>query len=185
MQPWHATTVLAVRHAGKVALGADGQVTLGDQVLKHQACKVRSLYNEQILAGFAGGVADAIALFERFEAKLKKHQGLLLRAAVDLARDWRCDKVLRRLQASLVVADSQNLLLVTGDGDLIEPDDCVLAVGSGAGYAKAAAQALCKYSSLSAEEIVCNALTITADICIYTNHRLVIKVLGSTESCPT
>ncbi len=169
--PVHGTTVLGVRHNGRVALGSDGQATMGDVVMKHKAQKVRSLYNGKILAGFAGATADAFTLFERFEEKLQQYGGNVTRAAVELAKDWRTDRFLRRLEALLAVAAADRLLLISGNGDVIEPDDDILAIGSGGPYALAAARALKAHGAeLSAREIVAEGLTIAADICIYTNR---------------
>ncbi len=173
----HGTTIIAVRHQGKVALGGDGQVTLGDTVMKHSAQKVRRMYNDKILAGFAGGTADAFALFSRFEEKLEKYNGNLARSAVELAKDWRTDKLLRRLEAMLIVADKENSFLISGTGDVVEPDDGITAIGSGGMYALAAAKALVAHSSLSARDIVEQALKIANDICIYTNANLTIEEL--------
>ena len=177
MQQFHGTTILGVRRDGKVALGGDGQVTLGNVVIKAGARKVRRLYHDRILAGFAGGTADAFTLFERFEAKLEKHQGNLLRSAVELAKDWRTDRMLRRLEAVLIVADAHNSLLVSGTGDVIEPEQDVLAIGSGGAYAQAAAQALLENTALDARAIVEKALTIAGSICIYTNTSLTVEEL--------
>jgi ATP-dependent HslUV protease subunit HslV len=178
MEPlFHGTTILSVRRGPSVALGGDGQVTLGQVVLKGGAKKVRRLYNDRILAGFAGGTADAFTLFERFEAKLEKHQGNLLRSAVELAKDWRTDRILRRLEAMLAVADREKSLVITGMGDVLEPELGILAIGSGGPYAQAAARALLENSTLPAREIVEKALSIAADICIYTNQQRTIEVL--------
>src|SRR4051812_29293487 len=177
MEQLHGTTILSVRRGASVALGGDGQVTLGNIVLKGGAKKVRRLYNERILAGFAGGTADAFTLFERFEAKLEKHQGNLLRSAVELAKDWRTDRVLRRLEAMLAVADREHSLIITGMGDVLEPEHGLVAIGSGGAYAQAAARALLEHSELSAREVVDKALAIAADLCIYTNHQRSIEVL--------
>jgi ATP-dependent HslUV protease subunit HslV len=174
---FHGTTILSVRRGASVALGGDGQVTLGQVVLKGGARKVRRLYNDRILAGFAGGTADAFTLFERFEAKLEKHQGNLLRSAVELAKDWRTDRVLRRLEAMLAVADREHSLVITGMGDVLEPELGILAIGSGGPYAQAAARALLENSTLGARDIVEKSLAIAADICIYTNHQRSIEVL--------
>ena len=173
----HATTVLGVRHQGKVALASDGQVTLGQTVVKHQARKVRRLYHDRVLAGFAGTAADGFALFSRFEAKLEEHRGNLERAAVELAKDWRTDRALRRLEAMMLVADGKAMYLLSGTGDLIEPDDGVMGIGSGGPFALAAARALAQHSTLDARGIVERAMAIAADICIYTNHRLVVEEL--------
>src|SRR5690242_16437832 len=173
----HATTVLAVRHQGKVVMASDGQVTLGQTVLKHQAKKVRRLYHDKVLAGFAGSAADSFALFSRFESKLDEHRGNLERAAVELARDWRTDRLLRRLEAMLVVMDGSRTFLLSGTGDLIEPDDGIIGIGSGGPYALAAARALTQHSSLDARAIVESAMQIAADICIYTNSLITIEEL--------
>lgn len=177
MQQFDGTTILSVRRDGVVAMGGDGQVTLGNIVIKASARKVRRLYHENILAGFAGGTADAFTLFERFEAKLEKHQGNLLRSAVELAKDWRTDRILRRLEAMLSVADRETSLILTGNGDVLEPEFGLLAIGSGSGYAQSAARALLENTTLDAEEIVKKSLSIAADLCIYTNHNQVIEVL--------
>lgn len=177
MEPLHGTTIVGVRRNGQVALGGDGQVTLGQIVVKGSARKVRTLYHGRILAGFAGATADAFTLFERFEAKLEKHQGHLLRAAVELSKDWRTDRVLRRLEAMLAVADREHLLILTGTGDVLEPDEPVVAIGSGGAYALAAAKALLRHSDLAARAIVEAALAVAGEICIYTNDRFVIEVL--------
>jgi ATP-dependent HslUV protease subunit HslV len=173
----HATTVLALRHNGRAVLASDGQVTLGTTVMKEQARKVRRLYHDRVLAGFAGSAADSFALFSRFEAKLEEYRGNLGRAAVELARDWRTDRYLRRLEAMLLVVDKQTMLLLSGTGDLIEPDDDVAAIGSGGPYALAAARALIRHSTLDARAIVEEAMGIAAGICIYTNTRLSIEEL--------
>lgn len=177
MQQFDGTTILSVRRDGIVAMGGDGQVTLGNIVIKASARKVRRLYHENILAGFAGGTADAFTLFERFEAKLEKHQGNLLRSAVELAKDWRTDRILRRLEAMLSVADRETSLILTGNGDVLEPEFGLLAIGSGSGYAQSAARALLENTPINAEEIVKKSLSIAADLCIYTNHNQVIEVL--------
>jgi ATP-dependent HslUV protease subunit HslV len=174
----HATTILAVRHQGRTVLAGDGQVTLGSTVVKHGARKIRRLYNDSILAGFAGSAADSFALFSRFEAKLEQYRGNLERSAVELARDWRTDRLLRRLEAMLIVADRKTTFLLSGTGDLIEPDDGIVAVGSGGPYAMAAARALVRHSTLDARRIVEEAMTIAADICIYTNANLTIEELN-------
>jgi len=175
-----ATTVLAVRKDGITALGGDGQVTLGDTVMKATAQKVRALKDGKILAGFAGAVADAFTLFEKLEEKLERYPGNLTRACVELAKDWRTDRYLRRLNALLVVADTQSLFLVSGEGDVIEPDDEIVAIGSGGSYALAAARALKAHSDLPAREIVEKAMAIAGDICIYTNQRITVLELKST-----
>jgi ATP-dependent HslUV protease subunit HslV len=177
MPPVHATTVLAVRHDGKLALASDGQVTLGQTVVKHEARKVRRLYHDRVLAGFAGSAADGFALFSRFESKLEEHRGNLERAAVELARDWRTDRLLRRLEALLLVADARVMYLLSGTGDLIEPDDGVIGIGSGGPFAMAAARALVRHSGLDARTIVEHAMAIAGDICVYTNHHVTIEVL--------
>jgi len=172
-----ATTILCVRRKGKVAIGSDGQVTLGDTVIKQGAKKIRRLYNEKILAGFAGSSADSFALFSRFEAKLEQFHGNLSRAAVELAKDWRIDRSLRQLEAVMIVADEKNTFLISGTGDLIEPDDGIVCIGSGGSYALAAARALDKYTDLSAREIVQEAMNIAGKICIYTNDHVSIDEL--------
>jgi ATP-dependent HslUV protease, peptidase subunit HslV len=174
-----STTVLAVRHQGRVVLGGDGQVTLGQTVLKHNAVKVRRLYQERVLAGFAGAGADAITLFERFEQKLQHVNGNLRRAAVELAKDWRTDRMLRRLEALMVVADKDALLIVSGTGDVIEPEDGIAAIGSGGNFAVAAARALVRHSTLGPRQIVEEAMRIAAAICVYTNEQLTIEELGA------
>jgi ATP-dependent HslUV protease subunit HslV len=177
MEQFHGTTILSARRDGKVALGGDGQVTLGNIVVKASARKVRRLFHDRILAGFAGGTADAFTLFERFEAKLDKHQGNLLRSAVELAKDWRTDRILRRLEAMLAVADRETSLIITGMGDVIEPESGLIAIGSGGPYAQAAARALLENTQLDAENIVRKALLIAADLCIYTNQQIVVETL--------
>ena len=172
-----ATTILCVRRKGKVAIGSDGQVTLGDTVIKHGAKKIRRLYNEKILAGFAGSSADSFALFSRFEAKLEQFHGNLSRAAVELAKDWRTDRSLRHLEAVMIVADNKSTFLISGTGDLIEPDDGIVGIGSGGAFALAAARALEKYTELSAREIVEEAMRIAGKICIYTNDNVSIEEL--------
>src|SRR3954449_4555721 len=172
----HGTTIVAVRRNGAVAMGGDGQVTLGNTVMKGNARKVRRLYNDKVLAGFAGGTADAFTLFERFEGKLEKY-GNLTRAAIDLAKDWRSDRYLRRLEALLLVGDTKNLFVISGNGDVIEPEHDLVAIGSGGPFAQAAARALADNTGLSAREIVEKGLNIAADICIYTNRNLVIEEL--------
>jgi ATP-dependent HslUV protease subunit HslV len=174
---FHGTTILSVRRNGVVAIGGDGQVTLGNIVVKGSARKVRKLHRDTVLAGFAGATADAFTLFERFEAKLEKHQGHLVRAAIELTRDWRTDRVLRRLEAMLAVADRQASLIITGNGDVLEPEYGIVAIGSGGAYAQAAARALLAHSELAAPEIVKRALEIAGDICIYTNQQHTIEVL--------
>jgi ATP-dependent HslUV protease subunit HslV len=173
----HATTILAVRHKERTVLAGDGQVTLGNTVVKQRARKIRRLYNNTILAGFAGSAADSFALFARFEAKLEQYRGNLERSAVELARDWRADRLLRRLEAMLIVADRTSTFLLSGTGDLIEPDDGIVAVGSGGPFAMAAARALSRHSSLDARQIAEEAMVIAADICIYTNPNLTVEEL--------
>jgi ATP-dependent HslUV protease subunit HslV len=177
MQSPHATTVLGVRHQGKVVFASDGQVTLGQTIVKHQARKVRRIYHDRVIAGFAGSAADGFSLFGRFESKLEEHRGNLERAAVELARDWRTDRVLRRLEAMMLVADARVMYLLSGTGDLIEPDDGVMGIGSGGPFAMAAARALVRSSQLDARAIVEQAMAIAADICIYTNTRIVLEEL--------
>jgi len=177
MEQYHGTTILSVRCGNRVALGGDGQVTLGNVVIKATARKVRTLYEGRILAGFAGGTADAFTLFERFEAKLEKHQGNLLRSAVELAKDWRTDRMLRRLEAMLAVADREHSLIITGNGDVLEPEQGIVAIGSGGAYAQAAARALLENTDLAPKEIVAKSLAIAGDICIYTNQSHVIEEL--------
>jgi ATP-dependent HslUV protease subunit HslV len=177
MEQFHGTTILSVRRGPAVALGGDGQVTLGQVVVKGGAKKVRRIYHDRILAGFAGGTADAFTLFERFEAKLEKHQGNLMRSAVELAKDWRTDRILRRLEAMLAVADREHSLIITGAGDVLEPEQGVIAIGSGGPFAQSAALALLQNTQLGAREIVDKALAIAADLCIYTNHQRTIEVI--------
>ncbi len=177
MEQYHGTTILSARRGAQVAMGGDGQVTLGNIVVKASARKVRRLYHDKILAGFAGGTADAFTLFERFEAKLEKHQGHLLRSAVELAKDWRTDRILRRLEAMLAVADRETSLIITGNGDVLEPEQGLLSIGSGGPYAQSAARALLDHTGLPPADIVKKALTIAADLCIYTNQNHVIEVL--------
>ena len=173
----HGTTILSVRRNNQVVIGGDGQVSMGDTMMKGNACKVRRLYEDQVIAGFAGGTADAFTLFERFEGKLQKHQGNLVRAAVELTKDWRTDRMLRRLEALLAVADRSTSLIITGSGDVIEPEQGIMAIGSGGAYAKAAALALLEETKLDARAIVERALGISADICIYTNCQFTIEEL--------
>jgi ATP-dependent HslUV protease subunit HslV len=177
MEQYHGTTILSVRRGNRVSMGGDGQVTLGNVVVKASARKVRRLYNGQILAGFAGGTADAFTLFERFEAKLEKHQGHLVKSAVELAKDWRTDRMLRRLEAMLTVADRESSLIITGNGDVLEPEKGLLAIGSGGSYAQAAALALLDNTELPPEDIVKQALVIAGDLCIYTNQNHIIETL--------
>ena len=178
MEQYRGTTILAARRNGKVVVGGDGQVSMGDTVMKGNARKVRRLFNERVLAGFAGGTADAFTLFERFEGKLEKHQGNLVRSAVELAKDWRTERSLRRLEALLVVADTTGLLVLSGNGDVIEPEHDLIAIGSGGPYAQAAARALMQNTELDAAAIVEQGLGIAADICVYTNSQLTIEELG-------
>ena len=178
MEQYHGTTILSVRRGNSVAMGGDGQVTLGNVVIKATARKVRRLYQGRILAGFAGGTADAFTLFERFESKLEKHQGNLMRSAVELAKDWRSDRALRRLEAMLAVADADNSLIITGNGDVLEPEQGIVAIGSGGAYAQSAARALLENSELSPEEIIRKSLEIAADLCIYTNRNFTLETLG-------
>ncbi|HNA82718.1 MAG TPA: ATP-dependent protease subunit HslV [Thiobacillaceae bacterium] len=177
MEQFHGTTILSVRRGASVAMGGDGQVTLGNIVIKAGARKVRRLYQDRILAGFAGGTADAFTLFERFEAKLEKHQGHLVRSAVELAKDWRTDRMLRRLEAMLAVADQTSTLIITGAGDVLEPEQGIAAIGSGGAYAQSAARALLEHTDLDPETIVREAIGIAADLCIYTNRNLTLETL--------
>src|SRR6188474_3420534 len=177
MEQLHGTTILSVRRGARVALGGDGQVTLGNVVLKGGARKVRRLYQDRILAGFAGGTADAFTLFERFEAKLEKHQGNLTRSAVELAKDWRTDRMLRRLEAMLAVADRDHSLIITGVGDVLEPELGIVAIGSGGSFAQSAARALLENTDLAPQDIVKKSLEIAGDLCIYTNQQHTIEVL--------
>lgn len=177
MEQFHGTTILSVRRGEDVAMGGDGQVTLGNIVIKAGARKVRRLYQDRILAGFAGGTADAFTLFERFEAKLEKHQGHLVRSAVELAKDWRTDRMLRRLEAMLAVADRTGTLIITGAGDVLEPELGIAAIGSGGAYAQSAARALLAHTNLDPESIVREAIGIAADVCIYTNRNLTLETL--------
>jgi ATP-dependent HslUV protease subunit HslV len=171
------TTILCVRHKGKVAIGGDGQVTLGDTVMKHDAQKIRRLHDGKVIVGFAGGTADSFALLERFEAMLKKYQGNILKSAIELAKDWRTDKALRRLESLLAVVDKNKSLLISGGGDVIEPDDGIIGIGAGGQFATAAARALVKHSNLSAREIVEEAVKIAAGICIFTNDKIYVDEL--------
>jgi len=177
MEQFKGTTILSVRRNGKVVIGGDGQVTMGNTVMKGNARKVRRLYHDKVIAGFAGGTADAFTLFERFEAKLEQHQGKLLKSAVELAKDWRTDRMLRKLEALLAVADKDISLIITGNGDVIEPEDSLMAIGSGGPFAQSAARALLDKSDISAREIVEHSLKIAGDICIYTNHNQTIEEL--------
>ncbi len=178
MEQYHGTTIISVCRGKAVAMGGDGQVTLGNLVIKSGARKVRRIYQEKILAGFAGGTADAFTLFERFEAKLDKHQGNLLRSAVELAKDWRSDRALRRLEAMLAVADREHSLIITGNGDVLEPEHGIIAIGSGGAYAQSAARALLENTALEPEAIVRKSLEIAGDLCIYTNGSLTIETLS-------
>ena len=177
METMRGTTIICVRHKGKVALGGDGQVTMGTTVVKHGARKIRRLYQEKVIAGFSGATADAFTLFEKFEGKLEQYHGNITRAAVELAKDWRTDRILRRLEALLIVADQEHTFLISGTGDVIEPDDEVTAIGSGGPYALAAARSLIRHSNLDARTIVEESMRITADICIYTNNQIMIEEL--------
>lgn len=177
MEQYRGTTILSVRRNGRVVVGGDGQVSMGNTVMKGNARKVRTLYHGKVLAGFAGGTADAFTLFERFEAKLEKHQGHLVRSAVELAKDWRTDRMLRRLEALLVVADKVSSLIITGNGDVIEPEDCLMAIGSGGPFAQSAARAMLDTTELDARSIVEKGLEIAASICVYTNHNLTLEEL--------
>lgn len=181
MEQFRGTTILLVRRGNLVVIGGDGQVSLGQTVMKGNARKVRRLFSDKVIAGFAGGTADAFTLFERFEGKLEKHSGNLVRSAVEMAKDWRTDRVLRRLEAMLVVADKQSSLLISGNGDVIEPEHNVAAIGSGGPYAQAAARALMENTELDARTIVERALTIAADICVYTNHHLTLEELEAAQ----
>lgn len=173
----HGTTILAVKRGEQVAIAGDGQITVGDVVLKHTATKVRTLYHGQIIVGFAGAVADALTLFERFENQLEKHGGQLRRAAVELTKEWRTDRILRRLEAWIIVADKEQMLILSGEGDVVEPDNNVVGIGSGGGYAQAAALALVRHSALSALEIARISMEIAADLCIYTNRNISVVTL--------
>ncbi len=177
MESYHGTTILSVRRGRQVALGGDGQVTLGSIIVKSSARKIRKLHRDQVLAGFAGATADAFTLFERFEAKLEKHQGHLIRSAIELTKDWRTDRVLRRLEAMLAVADRESSLIITGNGDVLEPEHGIVAIGSGGAYAQAAARALLGNTELGAEQIVKKSLEIAGEICIYTNQSHLIETL--------
>ncbi len=177
MENYHGTTIVSVRRGNIVAIGGDGQVTLGNVVVKATARKVRKLYHDQVLAGFAGATADAFTLFERFEAKLEKHQGHLVRAAVELTKDWRTDRVLRRLEAMLAVADKEASLIITGNGDVLEPEHGIISIGSGGSYAQAAARALLEYTDMAPPDIVKKSLEIAGELCIYTNQNHIIETL--------
>jgi ATP-dependent HslUV protease, peptidase subunit HslV len=182
METYHGTTIVSVRRGPLVALGGDGQVTLGNIVVKASARKVRKLHKEQVLAGFAGATADAFTLFERFEAKLDKHQGHLQRAAIELTKDWRTDRVLRRLEAMLAVADVNSSLIITGNGDVLEPEYGIVAIGSGGAYAQAAARALLDHTEMTPAQIVKRSLEIAGDLCIYTNHHHTVEELGASPA---
>lgn len=175
MDSMHGTTILGIKHKGKIAIGGDGQVTLGNTVMKSTARKIRRLYDDKVVVGFAGATADAFTLTEKFEEKLKQYKGNLLRSAVELAKEWRSDKILRHLEAMMIVGDKDNLLVLTGNGDVLEPDDGIVAIGSGGNYALAAAKALVKFSDLTAKEIASEALKIASGICIYTNDSIIVE----------
>lgn len=179
MTQMHGTTIVAVRRAGRVCLGGDGQVSMGATIVKHGARKIRRLYQDRVLAGFAGATADAFTLFECFERKLEQYNGNMTRSAVELAKDWRSDKILRRLEALLIVADSENLFIISGNGDVIEPDDDVTAIGSGGPYALAAARALARHTDMPAREIAQTCLQLAAEICVYTNTQITVDEIGS------
>ncbi len=185
MSEFHATTIVAVKRGGQVAVAGDGQVTVGDVVMKHRAVKVRRLFNERVVVGFAGTVADAFTLFDKFEQHLEKHQGNLLRAAVGLSKEWRTDKYLRHLEAMLIAADDQRLLLLSGDGEIIEPDEDITAIGSGGPFAHAAARALIENTDLPAAEVARKALEIAAQLCIYTNDHISVETLATAEAPPS
>lgn len=178
MEQYHGTTILCVRRNGQVALGGDGQVTLGNTVVKATARKIRRLYHDQVLAGFAGSTADAFTLFEKFEDQLEKHQGQLVRSAISMAKEWRTNRAMQRLEAMLIVTDRESSLIITGNGDVLDPEFGIAAIGSGGPYAQAAARALVEHSALNAQEIVKQSLTIAGDICIYTNHNHMIETLN-------
>ena len=185
MSAFHATTIVAVKRGGQVAIAGDGQVTVGDVVMKHRAVKVRRLFNERVLVGFAGTVADAFTLFDKFEQHLEKHQGNLLRAAVGLSKEWRTDKYLRHLEAMLIAADDERLLLLSGDGEIIEPDEDITAIGSGGPFAHAAARALMENTELPATEVARKALEIAARLCIYTNDHISVETLATKDASAT
>lgn len=178
MEQYHGTTIICVRRNNKVALGGDGQVTLGNTVVKATARKIRRLYGDKVLAGFAGSTADAFTLFEKFEGYLEKHQGQLVRSAIEMAKEWRTNRAMQRLEAMLIVADAENSLIITGNGDVLEPEHGIAAIGSGGSYALSAARALVSHSDLEPAEIVKQSLSIAADICIYTNHNHLIETIG-------
>lgn len=177
MKEFHGTTIVCVKKDGRVAMGGDGQVTLGQTAIKHTARKVRKIYNDMVIVGFSGATADALTLFDKFESKLEEYRGNLKRAAVELAKDWRTDRMLRRLEALLAIADKDSMFLISGSGDVLEPDDEVLAIGSGGPYAQSAAKALIKHSGLDARAIVEESLRIASEVCIYTNDKIVVEVL--------
>ena len=181
MENFHGTTIVCVKKNGQVAMAGDGQVTLGQTAIKHSARKVRKIYGDKVMVGFAGATADAMTLFDKFEAKLEEFRGNLSRSSVELARDWRTDRVLRRLEALLVVADKDSMFLISGSGDVLESDDNVIAIGSGGSYAQSASKALSRFSDLSAEEIVKESMHIAAEICVYTNDNIKIEVLNNNE----
>lgn len=181
MENFHGTTIVCVKKDKQVAMAGDGQVTLGQTAIKHSATKVRKIYGDKVIVGFAGATADAMTLFDKFEAKLEEYRGNLSRASVELARDWRTDRVLRRLEALLTVADNKSMFLISGSGDVLEPDDNVIAIGSGGPFAQAAAKALTKYSDLSAEDVVKESIQIASEICIYTNENITVEVLDKNE----
>lgn len=178
MEQYHGTTIICVRRNNKVALGGDGQVTLGNTVVKATARKIRRLYGDKVLAGFAGSTADAFTLFEKFEGYLEKHQGQLVRSAIEMAKEWRTNRAMQRLEAMLIVADAESSLIITGNGDVLEPEHGIAAIGSGGSYALSAARALVGHSDLEAADIVKQSLSIAADICIYTNHNHLIETIG-------
>lgn len=178
MEQYHGTTIICVRRNNKVALGGDGQVTLGNTVVKATARKIRRLYGDKVLAGFAGSTADAFTLFEKFEGYLEKHQGQLVRSAIEMAKEWRTNRAMQRLEAMLIVADAENSLIITGNGDVLEPEHGIAAIGSGGSYALSAARALVGHSDLEPADIVKQSLNIAADICIYTNHNHLIETIG-------
>ena len=177
MENFHGTTIVCVRKNGRTAMGGDGQVTLGNTSIKHTAKKVRRIYNDRVIVGFAGSTADALTLFDKFEAKLEEYRGNLRRATVELARDWRTDRILRRLEALLAVADKENMFLISGSGDIIEPDEDIIAIGSGGAFAQAAAKALLRHTEMDVKDVVEESLRIAADICIYTNDKIIVEVL--------
>lgn len=181
MENFHGTTIVCVKKNNQVAMAGDGQVTLGQTAIKHSARKVRKIYGDKVMVGFAGATADAMTLFDKFEAKLEEFRGNLSRASVELARDWRTDRILRRLEALLAVADSESMFLISGSGDVLEPDDNVIAIGSGGSFAQAAAKALSKHSDLSAEEVVKESMHIASEICVYTNDNIRVEVLNTNE----